>query len=599
MQKKNIKNKKYKKNKFINIKKKQKTNKNKIKNKKYIYNKKIKNIKKKNKNKKKKITKKNKTIKKKKIIKKNKINEIKNNIEHLELKKKNILKKIKNKKKIIYKRPPIITIMGHVNHGKTSLIEIIKKINLKKNEKGNITQYIKGYYIKNKNIEMTILDTPGHEIFFKMRKRSINITDIILLIISIDDGIKPQTKEIIKYIKKNKIPVIIIINKIDKKNYLNNIKKIKEYIYKKKLVNEKINNIIEISIKKKINIDKLIKKIKKISKYLKLNTNINKPSEGIILESKINKKKGIIINVIIKNGKMKKGDIIICKNIIGKVKSIYNDNKKEIKYALPSMPIEILGFKKVISPGNKIISINNFKIAKKIIEIKNKQYSIIKKNKKYKKKEIFSFENKNNKKNIIIKTDVYGSIDAIKSWIKKKTFNNINIIYYNIGNINETDLMLAKTSKSIILSFNVNINNLAKKKNIKLNIKIYYFEIIYKLFDKLKKINKIKTNEKKIHKIIGKAIIKNIFNLKKNNYIIGCKVISGIIKKKNYIQIIRNNEIIYYGKIKSLKKYKKDIEETKKNTECGIKIKTNKYIKIKDILQCIENIKKNEENYKI
>ncbi len=511
-------------------------------------------------------------------------------------KKKTLLNKkiFLNKKKTYknYLRPPIVTILGHVNHGKTSLIDYIKSTEIVKKEKGNITQYINAYYINNKFGNFTILDTPGHSIFTNMRYRGINITDIILLIIAIDDGIMPQTLEIIDYIKKYNIPIIVGLSKIDKINYLNNIDIIKKKISKYNIIPKEWggNNIfVNFSTKSSKGIEKIFQAIKKESKKLNLNTNINDYASGYIIESTVNKNKGIITNILIKNGTLKIGDIILSKNIFGKIKLICDDNKEKIKYGLPSMPVEILGLSKIALPGEKFTVIKNKKIIKKIINLENKKLSI-KKNKNINK--IENIFKKKEKINIIFKTDVYGSLDAITKIINKKFKKKINVISSQIGDINKNDLILAKTTKSIIIGFNIKINNLIKKNISKLNIKIYFFNIIYKLIKKIKKIikNKFKLKNKII---IGRAKVKNIFSKSKSHIIIGCIVIEGNINLINPIQIIRNKYIIYKGKIKSLKRFKDKVKIIKRNIECGIHIEKFTKINIGDIIECIKTIKNN------
>ncbi len=576
-----------------------KIKKNKYKKKyKFDIKKKTNNFRKKKNNKKKYIFKKK--INKKKKIKK--INKKKNTIKNINNKKtkkkkninkKNILLNKSNNKKIkIYKRPPIVSIMGHVNHGKTSLIDFIRSTKIVEKEEGNITQYINAYYINNKWGKTTLLDTPGHSVFTNMRYRGINIADLILLIISIDDGIMPQTIEIIKYSQKYNIPIIIGLSKIDKKHYLNNINTIKKKISKYNIYPKEWggkNIFINFSVKKNKGIKNIFKAIKKESKKINLNTNLNELASGYIIESSLDKNKGIITNIIIKNGKLKIGDIIISEKNFGKIKLIYNDKNENIKYALPSMPIKILGLSSISLPGKKFIVLKNKKEIKKKIKKINKK--LILKTKKKKNKNIFLQTLKNNKKiNFILKTDVYGSLDTIKKSTKKIFSNKINFIYSNIGDINKNDLKLSLTSKSIILAFNVKTNNIIKKKINKYNIKIYFFNIIYKLIKKIKKI--IKKKNKLFKTIKGKAKVKNIFNISKSNIIIGCIVIKGEIKINEPIKIIRNNSVIYKGKIKSLKRFKKNVQKIKKGIECGIHIKNFNKIKIGDIIESI-NTKNN------
>ncbi len=499
-------------------------------------------------------------------------------------------------------KQPIVTIMGHVNQGKTSLLNYIRLKKIKNNEYGNITQQIKAYQIKTKNKKITFIDTPGHSSFINMRIRGIKITDIIILLISIDDGIMPQTIEIIKYAKKNNVPIIIVINKIDKKEYINNIDLIKKEISKYGIIPKEWggeNIFIEISVKLGLGINKLIKSIILLSEKMKLKTNTKDLASGIVIESKINKNKGLMTNILIQNGTLKIGDIILCGYKYGRIKSIHNDLGNKIKSATPSTPVTILGLYGNITSGEKFYIIQNIKKAKKISkyikkklnnkEIKNKKTQNIEK--------IFSDlkKNKKNKINIIIKTNTYGSIDAILESIKNLPSSKIkiNIISSGIGNINKTDINLAKTSKSTIIGFNTYLNNYLKKNISNNKITIYTFKKIYDLIKKLKKIISFKTKKNNNIKIIGKAKIKNIFKLSKFNSIAGCIVLEGNIKKTKPIRILRNNDIIYEGKLKSLRRYKKNVHSISKGIECGIEIKNYSKINIGDIIETLDN-KQNE-----
>ncbi len=568
----------------MQIKKNNKKNKLKIKFNKNKINKKYKKIKfNKKKFNKKKNTKNNFKIKNK--IKKKKINTKNNQLNKYKLLKKNIILKRKTGN-IIKNRPPIITIMGHVNHGKTSLIDRIKSSNIQKYEIGNITQNINAYNIKTKFGKLTLLDTPGHYSFTDMRKKSINISDLIILLISIDDGIMPQTKEIIKYANKKQVPIIIALNKIDKINYLENINIIKKNIILNNIISNKLfkkNIFINISTKENIGINKLIKYIFIKSKLINLKTIYNGMASGIILDSNINKNIGPIAKILIKKGTLKTGNIILCGETYGKIKCIFNDNKKIINKAKPSMAVEITGLHNIPKIGKKFIVINNNKQAKKISQIKykiNKEKKLEKiKNKNI--KNILSKKNNNKNLNIILKTNLLSYIKTLKKSIKKIS-NSIKIIYSNIGNINENDLIYAKTTNSIIVAFNVQKNNSIKKYN-NYNIKIYYFSLIYKLIEKINNIYELKFKKLSKEKIIlGIAIIKNIFKSSKTDIIAGCKIKKGFIDINNNIKIIRKNITIYKGKIKSIKRFKDKVKIVYYNNECGIHIRNFNKIKIGD-----------------
>ncbi len=491
-------------------------------------------------------------------------------------------KKKKTTKKLI------ITIMGHVNHGKTTLIKCIIKKKYHYKEPGNITQKINTYFTKTKYGKITILDTPGHAAFKNMRKQVINITDLIVLIIAVDDGIMPQTIEIIKYAQKTKVPIIIAINKIDKINYLENIKNIKKEISQYNLIPKEWggkNNFLEISTKKKIGINNLIKTI-----FLEASNNNKKSIKdtyGVIIES-TTEKQGIITTLILKKGKLKIGDLILSDYHLGKIKAIFDNNNKKINIIHTFTPVKILGFSSIPSSGKIFTVIKNQKTAKKLIKqrkniILSKKY--IKENKKDIK--IKFTQHHNNKLNLIIKGETFNSskaiIQLIKSTFKKKKYKLIKL---DIGNINKTDILLANTSQAIIIAFNTKTeNNNVKKYADKLKVKIYYFNIIYKLIEKIKNIISILHKRKNKHQQ-GKAIIKNIFKSPNNsNIIAGCLITEGQIKTTDTIKIKRNNYLIFKGKLKSIKIFKKKVNYVKKGQECGINIKNFSHFKIGDIIK--------------
>ncbi|BBA85376.1 translation initiation factor IF-2 [endosymbiont of Sipalinus gigas] len=472
------------------------------------------------------------------------------------------------------KRTPIITILGHVNHGKTSILNEIlllnnKNINL--NEYGNITQYIKYFYIKTKFGFMTFLDTPGHEDFIYMRNIGAKITDIVILVIAADDGIKLQTIECINYIKNFNIPSVIVINKIDKDINLYNSNKIIGDLYKYNIISDKLGGeyqFINISSKNKIGIDNLLEAIYLQSEMINLNSNIesNTP-EGIVLESFIDNR-GPIISLIVKKGIFKIGDNIICNNNIGKIKLI-NSTDGYLEYALPSMPIEILGLNNISNIGEKIYVYNN----------KNK-INFIYKSEKSKTKDISIIKPSTNDINIILKTNVKGICDVIINSLKKIDLN-IKFISHSIGKINKNDINMAIITKSIILGFNIKVNlNILKLIKIN-NIFFENYFIIYDLIDKVKSIISERKNNIILENIKGSALVKNIFNIKNVGIISGCEITYGIIKVNNNIKIIRNNINIYEGKLESIKLFKENILEAKKGMKCGLYIKFNN-IKIND-----------------
>ncbi|WGH24713.1 MAG: translation initiation factor IF-2 [Candidatus Shikimatogenerans bostrichidophilus] len=480
-----------------------------------------------------------------------------------------------------YKRPPIVTIVGHVNHGKTSLLEFIRNINMRYKEYGNITQHIDIFNVKLKNKHsITFIDTPGHESFITLRNRALKISDIVLIIISSNSGIMEQTLECINNARSLRLPIIFVFSKIDKKN--SNINKIKEEL-------SNINILVkdwggeyitqEVSVKNGYGIDLLIEKILKVAKTINLYTDLNVPCKGTIIESSLDKNKGFIVKILIEKGILKLGDHIISGIYYGNIKKIYND-KKNYKKVYPSIPVNVIGFNGAPLSGD---SFNILDDEKKMKLISNQRLLLINKDKiKYISKNI----NNKNILNIILKCDVNGSVDVISDQINKLSIDNdisINIIKKSVGNITSSDILLANISKSIIIGFNIKININKKKPNKSIG-NIYIFKIIYDIIDFLKNII---SNKKKPNIIIlGKAKVIEIFNIN-NKKIFGCILLNGIINKNYKIKILRENNVIYDGEILSIKRFNNDlIEINKKGYNFGIIIKSFDKIKINDIITC-------------
>ncbi|WP_226799175.1 translation initiation factor IF-2 [Candidatus Annandia pinicola] len=501
------------------------------------------------------------------------------------------IKKNKKKKKKISKNKlnnkiysPIVTITGHVDHGKTSLIDYLKSNKTTSKEYSGITQNIGTYQIKTKNGKITFLDTPGHSAFSSMRERGIKMTNIMVLIIAADDGVMPQTIESIKYAKLNNIPIIVAINKIDKIKL--KIDRIINELTKYHIVSEEWggdNIFVNISTKYGVGIDDLLNLILLQAEMLEINTFHNIKAHGIIIESHKNISKIPITSILINQGTLHVGDIILCNSIIGKVSSIKNFSNKTLLKALPGTPVNIIGFNKNPISGNNIIVINKNKILKKTNHKKNI-------NKKLNISYDYNFEEENKNIiciNIILKTDKKGSIDDILNEINNIIDNNvkINIIKKKTGNITEKDIILASRYKSIILGFNVEIEKSSYEiKKIKKIKHVYCYHTIHHLISDVKKIIKkdVSILNKKRFMISGIAEIRNIFKSTKFGTIAGCMVLNGIIKRNNYINIVRNNLIIFQGYLESLYRFKRNIKQVSIGMECGITIKSYRNFKIGD-----------------
>jgi len=504
-------------------------------------------------------------------------------------KKKNQLEgKIKN-------RPPVVTIMGHVDHGKTSLLDALRDTNVVSAEHGGITQHIGAYQVKTgKDQVITFIDTPGHAAFTEMRARGSKITDIVVLVVAANDGIMPQTIEAIQHSKAAKVPIIVAINKCDLPD--KNITKIKNDLMKYELIAEDFSGdtlFVEVSATQKINLDKLKESILLQSEILDLSASFSGSATGVVIESKIDKGKGPVSTVLITNGMLKRTDYFVCGNTYGKIRAMINHEGKIINEAFPAMPVEILGMNESAFAGAEFAVTENEEKAKEIAEFNQNRSGtpkVIVKDK------TSIFENRNNKEelNIIIKSDVQGSSEALKSTINKIDHPEVkpNIILSDIGMINESDVSLAKASNAILIGFNVKPNNQAKKLAEQQHVEIKYFNIIYEVLELIEKgLSGLLEPEVK-ETVIGTAEILKVFTVSDAGKIAGSKVTDGEITNKAKARLIRDGAVVYTGEILSIFREKSQVKEVKNGVECGLSLKDFIDFKEKDIIEAYlsENI---------
>ena len=492
----------------------------------------------------------------------------------------------------IKQRPPVVTIMGHVDHGKTSLLDALRQSNVVSGEYGGITQHIGAYQVKNDNNQLiTFIDTPGHAAFTEMRARGSKITDIVVLVVAADDGIKPQTVEAIKHAKAAKVPIIVAINKCDLPE--KNISKIKNEMMQYELIAEDLSGdtlFVEVSALKKINLDKLKESILLQSEILDLKASYSDQARGIVIESKIDKGKGPVSTILISNGKLNKGDYFICGDTWGKIRAMINYDGEMINEAFPSMPVEILGMNGSAFAGAEFLVTKNEEEAKNMAEFAKNNSS---KNKILAKDKTTLFENAKNKEelNIILKSDVQGSSEALKTAINKISHNEVepNIILSDIGMINETDVSLAKASNAILVGFNVKPNREAKKLAEDQKIDIKFFNIIYEALDYIEKSLSGLLEPDIKETVLGSAEIQKIFKVSNAGKIAGSKVLSGEIKSKSKARIIRDGTVVFSGEIMSIFREKNQVKEVGAGLECGISIKDFIDFKEKDVIESYQS----------
>ena len=485
-------------------------------------------------------------------------------------------------------RPPVVTIMGHVDHGKTSLLDALRDSNIVSGEYGGITQHIGAYQVKtDKDKLITFIDTPGHAAFTEMRARGSKITDIVVLVVAADDGIKPQTVEAIKHAKAAKVPIIVAINKCDLPE--KKVSQIKNEMMQYELIAEDLSGdtlFVEVSALKKINLDKLKESILLQSEILDLKASYSDRARGIVIESKIDKGKGPVSTLLISNGKLKRGDYFICGETWGKIRAMINYEGKIVNEALPSMPVEILGMNSSTYAGAEFIVTQNEEEAKKMSEFKKIDSD---KNKLLAKDKTTLFDNVKSKDelNIIIKSDVQGSSEALEMAINKIEHKEVEakIILSDIGMINETDVSLAKASNAILIGFNVKPNREAKKLAEDQKVSIKFFNIIYEALDYVgKSLSGLLEPDIK-ETLLGSAEIKKIFSVSSVGKIAGSKVISGEIKSKSKARIIRDGVVVYNGQILSLFREKNQVKEVGTGLECGISLKDFIDFKENDVIE--------------
>ena len=488
----------------------------------------------------------------------------------------------------IENRPPVVTIMGHVDHGKTSLLDALRDANVVSGEHGGITQHIGAYQVKTgKNQIITFIDTPGHAAFTEMRARGSKITDIVVLVVAANDGIMPQTIEAIQHSKAAKVPIIVAINKCDLPD--KNITKIKNDLMKYELIAEDFSGdtlFVEVSATQKVNLNKLKESILLQSEILDLSASFSGPASGVVIESKIDKGKGPVSTVLISNGLLKKADYFVCGNTYGKIRAMINHEGKIINEAVPSMPVEILGMNESVSAGAEFTVTENEEKAKEISEFNRSSSGNVKAVVKDK-TSIFDNVSSKEELNIIIKSDVQGSSEALKNAINKIEHPEVkaNIILSDIGMINESDVSLAKASNALLIGFNVKPNSQAKKLAEQQHVEVKYFNIIYEVLELIEKgLSGLLEPEIK-ETIIGTAEILKVFKVSDAGKIAGSKVTEGEITNKAKARLIRDGAVVYTGEILSIFREKNQVKEVKNGVECGISLKDFIDFKEKDIIE--------------
>lgn len=489
-------------------------------------------------------------------------------------------------------RPPIVTIMGHVDHGKTSLLDAIRKTHVIDGEAGGITQHIGAYQVKLKNSVITFLDTPGHEAFTAMRARGAQVTDIVVLVVAADDGIKPQTLEAIHHANAGGVPLLVAINKIDKPDAKPD--EVQKQLADQGLLPEEWGGqtiYTKVSAKEGQGIDHLLEMILLQAEVMELKANPKLGARGVIIESHLDKGRGPVATLMIQKGQLKVGDPFIAGNYFGKVRAMANDQGKEIQKASLSTPVEVIGLPEVPSPGDTFLVVKDEKRARQLsnLKIQRKRESVLSQKPRITMEDLHQqiVEGKIHELNLIIKADVQGSIQAVQEAFNKLETDRVRvkIIHDAVGGITESDILLASASNAIIIGFNVRPTFKAEVMAAKEKVDVRMYSIIYEAIEDVQKALEGLLEPTFREKIMGRAEVRKVFSMPKIGVIAGCQVISGTLERNSQARLVRDNVVVYEGKIQSLRRFKDDVKEVASGYECGLALDKYQDLKQGDIVE--------------
>jgi translation initiation factor IF-2 len=490
-------------------------------------------------------------------------------------------------------RAPVVTIMGHVDHGKTSLLDALRKTDVAAGEAGGITQHIGAYQVQLKTgSKITFLDTPGHEAFTAMRSRGAKVTDIVVLVVAADDGIMEQTKEAISHAKLAGVPIIVAVNKIDKPGA--DITRVKTELMSYELVPEEFGGetiVVPVSAKTGEGLDALEESILLQAEVLDLKANPNRTASGTVIESKVDKGRGVVASLLIQRGTLKIGDIVVAGGSYGRARAIMDDKNRQIDSAGPSMPVEILGLSDAPVAGDEFAVVENEKIAREITEFRQKKMRDAQNPVMVKTLEsFFGTGEKAKELNLIVKADVHGSAEAISASIGKFASDEVHarVVHMGVGAISESDVTLAKATGGIIIGFNVRASSKAKEMAAKDKIDVRYYSIIYNVVEDIKAAISGLLSPTIKENFLGYAEIRQVFQVTKSGKVAGCMVTEGVVKRGAKVRLLRDNVVIHTGSLKTLKRFKDDAKEVTRGMECGMAFENYEDIREGDFIECFE-----------
>lgn len=494
-------------------------------------------------------------------------------------------------------RAPVVTIMGHVDHGKTSLLDYIRKTRVVAGEAGGITQHIGAYRVQTERGEITFLDTPGHAAFTAMRARGADVTDIVVLVVAADDGVMPQTKEAIQHAKAGNVPLIVAVNKMDKPEA--DPDRVKSELSQEGVISEEWggeNLFAYVSAKTGEGIDDLLEQILIQAEILELKAPSTGIGKGVVIESRLDRGRGAIATVLVQSGQMKKGDIMLAGMEYGRIRAMLNEAGDELEVAGPSTPIEILGLSGIPNAGDDVIIVENERKAREIANFRQGKFKEIKIARQQKAKLENLFSNAAGGEvstvNLMVKADVQGSVGALADALRSLSTNEVqvSIVSTGIGGVSESDVQLAIASNASIIAFNVRAEANAKKLVEEEGVELRYYSIIYEAIDDVKAAMQGMLSPEIREDIIGVAEVRDVFRSSKLGAIAGCVVEDGVLKRNNPIRVLRNNVVIYEGELESLRRFKDDVNEVRAGTECGLGVKNYNDVKVGDQIECYERV---------
>ena len=492
-------------------------------------------------------------------------------------------------------RPPVITVMGHVDHGKTSLLDYIRRSKVVAGEAGGITQHIGAYHVETPRGVVTFLDTPGHEAFTAMRARGAQATDIVILVVAADDGVMPQTVEAIAHAKAAGVPLVVAVNKIDKEAA--NPERIRQELTQYEVVSDEWGGdvqFIDVSAKQGTNIDKLLEAVLLEAEVLELKAPVDAPAKGIIVEARLDKGRGAVATLLVQSGTLRKGDMLLAGTAFGKVRAMLDENGKPIEAATPSIPVEILGLSDVPNAGEDALVLADEKKAREVALFRQGKYRDVRlaKQQAAKLENMFSNMGENAAQNlsVIIKADVQGSYEALAGSLQKLSTDEVkvSVLHSGVGGISESDVNLAIASGALIIGFNVRADGSARKLAEAEDVEIRYYNIIYDAIDDVKAAMSGMLAPEEKEQQTGTVEIRQVITVSKVGNIAGCMVTDGVVKRDSHVRIIRNNVVIHTGELSSLKRFKDDVKEVRMGFECGLMIKGYDDIAEGDVLECFD-----------